>query len=268
MHLVRELRQRCPWDAAQTPETLRPYLVEEVLELDHALGGGDPEAIKQELGDLLLHLAFQIVLAEEAGWFGAEELTQAVERKMWARHPHLFPDRLPAPPGDDRRWKAMEGDAAASPQHSDANRVWEHTKLREQHPTASVLDGLPPTLPALLMSYRLQERAAGVGFDWPNAAGPLAKVREELAELEREMASGAPTRQLATEVGDLLFAAVNLARKLGCDPRATLEQANRRFAERFRRVEILARERGLELGRATLEELDALWEEVKKSGET
>jgi MazG family protein len=246
VELVRDLRQRCPWDAAQTCETLRPYLVEEALELDHALAH-DPDEIRTELGDLFLHVAFQIVLAEETGRFGAEDLTRAIERKMWRRHPHLFPEKQDGEPAH------LAGD------------TWERTKLNEHGDSPpSVLDGLPPTLPALLMAYRLQERAAGVGFDWPDAAGPLAKVREELGELEQETAEDAPAEDVAAEIGDLLFAVVNLARKLGCDPRAALETANTKFTDRFRCVEELAAERGIDMGRAELDVLDRLWDEVKR----
>src|SRR5437773_12184852 len=243
--LVRELRQRCPWDRAQTPQTLRPYLVEEALELDQAIQTDDPAAMRDELGDLLLHLAFQIVIAEERSQFNAEVVTRTLEEKMWRRHPHLF--------GEGR---GSTGDHAG----------WELAKRREPRAGGKrgTLAGLPPTLPPLLMAYRLQERAAGIGFDWPDAKGPLAKVKEELAELEAETGSGKRER-LEDEVGDLLFAIVNLARKLAIDPRAALERANDKFQRRFEAVEQLAEARGLELGRASLEELDQMWDEVKAS---
>ncbi len=238
IELVRDLRRRCPWDAAQTPTSLRPYLVEEVLELDRAIGDGDTAAVRDELGDLLLHLAFQIVLGEETGAFGAEDVTLAIERKMQRRHPHLF----------------NLGDAPAS---------WERSKLAAGE-RPGVLDGLPPNLPALIMAYRLQERAAGVGFDWPDHAGPRDKVREELDELGAETDARDPSpARIEEEVGDLLFAVVNLSRKLGCDPRAALEKANRRFHERFRHLEALAAERGIDVGTAGLEKLDELWEDAK-----
>lgn len=244
--LVRDLRERCPWDASQTPETLRSYLVEEVLELDHAIGTGEREALRTELGDVLLHVAFQIVLAEERGDFGAEDLTRSVEEKMWRRHPHLFPDKV-----------------AADDPPTERPASWERTKRTEHGSTPpGVLDGLPPTLPALIMAYRLQERAAGVGFDWPDAAGPREKVQEELSELGDAQAREEPAA-LIEETGDLLFAVVNLARKLGVDPRAALERANAKFADRFARLESLAAERGIDVGRSTLETLDRLWEDVK-----
>jgi len=160
---------------------------------------------------------------------------------MWRRHPHLFAD-------------------SKTPDHEG----WERVKKRERGAGSRTLRGLPDTLPPLLMAYRLQERAAGVGFDWPDAKGPLQKVKEELAELEAETGSGKRER-LEDEVGDLLFAIVNLARKLAIDPRAALERANDKFQRRFEAVEQLAEARGLELGRASLEELDQMWDEVKAS---
>ena len=240
--LVRDLRARCPWDGAQTPETLRPYLVEEALELDQAIAAGDRDHVRAELGDVLLNLAFQVVIGEERGEFDAEAVTRGLEEKMWRRHPHLF--GLGEKP-----------------------RTWEQGKREEGSGTRGTLAGLPPTLPRLLMAYRLQERAAGVGFDWPDAKGPAEKVREELAEVEREAESGR-REALAAEVGDLLFAVVNLSRKLGVDPRAALERANSKFRRRFEGIERLARERGIDLAGAGLEALDRLWDEVKAQGQS
>jgi MazG family protein len=244
MTVVRDLRIRCDWDRAQTRATLRPYLVEEVLELDHAIGNEDRPAIREEMGDFLLHLAWQLVLAEELGEFTADELARATEVKMQRRHPHLF-DLGP-------------------------RGGWEEVKRRER--ARGVLDGLPPTLPSLLMAYRLQERAASVGFDWPDTTGPAGKVREELEEVERELLEirdtspgGGDTERglLAAEIGDLLFAVVNLARKSGVDPSGALDGANRKFRTRFAMVEALAAERGQELHAAGLESLDRLWDEAK-----
>jgi nucleoside triphosphate diphosphatase len=242
MAMVRDLRARCPWDRAQTRETLRPYLVEEVLELDHALGEGATGPIRDELSDLLLHLAFQLVIAEERGDFGPDEVAAGLEAKMRRRHPHLFD----------------LGDA----------EPWERIKLRERG--GRTLGGITPTLPPLLMAYRLQERAASVGFDWPDVEGPMDKVREELAEVKAELASrpsgppSAPDEALTEEIGDLLFAVVNLARKAGVQPGPALDRANRKFRDRFEAVERLADERGLDLHGAGLEALDGLWEEVKE----
>jgi nucleoside triphosphate diphosphatase len=250
--MVRDLRRRCPWDRAQTRDTLRPYLVEEVLELDHALGEGDPAAIRGELSDLLLHLAFQLVLAEERQEFSPAQVADDLEAKMRRRHPHLFD----------------LGDA----------EPWEHIKRRERK--GRTLAGLTPTLPSLLMAFRLQERAASVGFDWPDTQGPMDKIREELAEVVTELGSiraevtprgdgdpntppAPPSERLIDEVGDLLFAVVNLARKAGVQPGPALDRANRKFRARFEAIERLAAERGVEVNSAGLEVLDGMWEEVK-----
>ena len=235
LSLVRDLRVRCDWDRVQTRQTLRPYLVEEVLELDQAIAADDTEAIRDELGDFLLHLAWQIVLGEEHGEFSAADLADRAERKMHRRHPHLF--------------------------DLGAREPWETLKRRER--TGGTLDGLPAGLPGLLMAWRLQERAASVGFDWPDAAGPAAKVREELQEVEAEIAAGLPSEALADEIGDLLFAVVNLARKAGVPAGGALDRANRKFRERFAAVEALAAEQGIRLEDAGLDRLDALWNEVK-----
>jgi MazG family protein len=232
--MVRDLRKRCPWDRAQSRETLRPYLVEEVLELDDALGGADPDTIRSEVSDLLLHLAFQLVIAEERGEFTADQVAEQLERKMRRRHPHLF-DLGEAQP-------------------------WERIKRRERK--GKTLAGIVPALPPLLKAYRLQERAASVGFDWPDVKGPLEKIREELGEVEREL--GAPGESLQDEIGDLLFAVVNLARKAAVQPGLALDRANRKFRERFEAMEALCAERGIDLDTAGLQALDRLWDEVKE----
>jgi len=250
--MVRDLRARCPWDRAQTRESLRPYLVEEVLELDHALGEDDTRAIHDELSDMMLHLAFQLVIAEERREFSADDVAERLEQKMRRRHPHLFD----------------LGDA----------EPWERIKRKERQ--GHTLAGITPTLPPLLKAYRLQERAASVGFDWPDVRGPIEKVREELAEVESELARrpkrgrvrvGAdpntppapPEDALVAEIGDLLFAVVNLARKAGVQPGPALDRTNRKFRDRFEGIERLAEARGIELHAAGLETLDRLWDEVK-----
>jgi MazG family protein len=233
MAMVRELRIRCPWDRIQTRETLRPYLVEEVHELDQALGLADPTAIRDEVADLLLHLAWQLVLAEEKAEFTADDAATDLETKMKRRHPQLFDL------GPQAGWEALK---------------------RKEAGARGALEGLPPTLPELLLAFRLQERAAAVGFDWPDSAGPAAKVREELLEVEAEQDPG----RLEHEIGDLLFAVVNLARKVGVRPGPALERANTRFRERFATLERLAAERGIQVHSAGLELLDRLWDEAKQ----
>jgi nucleoside triphosphate diphosphatase len=203
----------------------------------------------------LLHLAFQLVIAEERDEFSPGQVADQLEAKMRRRHPHLFDQGRPEP--------------------------WEQIKRRERR--GRVLDGLVPTLPSLLMAFRLQERAASVGFDWPDAVGPLEKVREELVEVEAHLPTQAasaatnadpnepsrtPSDELTEEIGDLLFAVVNLARKSGVQPGPALDRANRKFQERFERVELLVEDRGIEMTTAGLPVLDKLWDEVKEKGET
>ena len=237
MTMVADLRERCPWDRVQTRETLRPYLVEEVMELDHALAEGDAAAIREEVADLLLHLAWQLVLAQELAEFSPGDAADDLEWKMKRRHPHLF-DLGPKQP-------------------------WERLKHRPEGD--GVLDGLPPALPDVLMAFRLQERAASVGFDWPDAAGPLAKVREELGEIEHELAGGEATpHRLEDEVGDLLFSVVNLIRWKKLDAETVLRKANQRFLQRFRHIEAGARRQERNLSDLSLDEMEALWQDSKK----
>ena len=237
--MVADLRARCSWDRVQTRATLRPYLIEEAHELAAALGTGEPEAIREEVADLLLHLAWQFVLGREAGEFTPDEIADDLVAKMRRRHPHLFDL------GPEQGWEAL--------------------KSRERKRGLGTLEGLPETLPELLMAYRLQERAAGVGFDWPDVTGPVVKVREELAEVEEELArQPVSPERLSDEIGDLLFAVVNVARKAGVHPGAALERSNAEFRRRFVQVERLAADRGVVLGEATIDELNAIWEEVKR----
>jgi nucleoside triphosphate diphosphatase len=234
--LMRDLRRRCEWDAAQTHESLRPYLIEESHEVDEALRAADDRLLREELGDLLLQILFHSVIAEERGAFDLHGVAETLVAKMRGRHPHLY------------------GDGAREP--------WERMKAKRR---ASIVDGLPIGLPALHRAYRLQERAAGVGFDWPDMAGPTDKVEEELTEVRAELASGASGERLESELGDLLFACVNLCRKAGVHPALALERSNATFVRRFRGVEALARERGIELEEASLATLDELWDEVKRA---
>ncbi len=238
--IVADLRERCSWDRAQNRRTLRPYLIEEAHELSAALESGEPEAIREEVGDLMLHLAWQMVLGSELGEFTPAQIADDVVAKMQRRHPHLY-DLGP-----------REG--------------WEELKRKEKPERLGTLSGLPATLPSLLMAFRLQERAAKVGFDWPDFNGPVAKVHEELAEVEAELVGLSPGESsgpLEGEIGDLMFAVVNLARKAGIQPELALDRANAKFRRRFEQIETAATERGLVLGQASLEELDAIWDEVK-----
>jgi nucleoside triphosphate diphosphatase len=240
--VVRFLRQGCPWDAAQTPRTLIPYLLEEAHEVADAIAEERSGDLPGELGDLLLNVAFQIVLAEERGEFDAAAVVASLEAKMRRRHPHLY----------------GEGDA----------EPWEALKARETG-RDSLLTGLTRGLDPLARAHRIQERVAAVGFDWANARGAFDKVAEELEEVREALASegggeGGAGERLEEELGDLLFAVVNLTRLAGTHALNALGRANAKFSTRFGALERLAAERGVVLGRATLEELDALWDEIKR----
>lgn len=235
--LMRDLRRRCEWDAAQTHESLRPYLIEEAHEVDEALLAGDDARLREELGDLLLQILFHSVVAEERGAFDLHDVAESFVTKMKGRHPHLY------------------GDGVREP--------WEKMKAKKR---GSIAEGLPAGLPSLHRAFRLQDRAAGVGFDWPNTEGPVEKVREELEEVENELDAGdSASEKVQDEIGDLLFAVVNLARKAGVHPALALDRANRKFERRFQGIEKLAAERGIKIAEAGLSVLDALWDEVKAS---
>ncbi|MFI5207333.1 MAG: MazG family protein [Gemmatimonadales bacterium] len=233
--MVRDLRQRCDFDRALTLETLRPYLREELAEFEEAQDKGDEARVAAELGDILLHCAFQVVLAEERGAFSLADVSQRLVAKMKARHPHLYAG------GAKPDWEKMKA----------AERRRQQTETGE---AASVLGHLPPGLPELERAFRFQERAAAVGFDWPDVEGPLGKLEEEVREARVH-----PTE----EIGDVLFAAVNVARKAGVHPTIALKNATAKFVRRFHRIERMAQERGVEVASAGLEALDAMWDEVK-----
>ncbi len=241
LDLVRFLRVRCPWDAAQTPRTLIPHLLEEAHEVADAIQDDQNENLAGELGDLLLNLAFQIVLAEEVDAFGSEEVYRRLEEKMVRRHPHLF--------GDGQR------------------QDWEVLKARERSEGEGVLGGLARGLDPLTKAHRIQERVSGVGFDWEDFHGAWDKVAEELDEVREALEKGAPA-EVEEELGDLLFSVVNLTRLAGAHSTTALDQANRKFRGRFERLEALAVERGIRIEESTLEVLDGLWEELKGSQES
>ena len=240
LELMRDLRRRCEWDRAQTHDSLRPYLIEEAHEVDDAIRQGNDAMLREELGDLLLQVLFHSVVAEERGAFDLHDVARGLITKMRARHPHLYPPEGQEP-GERQSWEAMKA------------------KKRR----GSIEEGLPSGLPSLHRAHRLQDRAAGVGFDWPDVEGPAAKVEEELSEVRHELATGADAARLEDEIGDLLFAVVNLARKAGVHASLALDKANAKFAARFTAIEKLAAERGIDVTSAGLTVLDRLWDEVK-----
>lgn len=237
--IVAQLRgpDGCPWDKAQDPATMRPYLLEETYEVLDAIESGDPAKLREELGDLLFNVVMLAQMAQDAGQFAVSDVPAAIARKMVERHPHVF--------------GAAEGGSLAD---------WEQ---RKAVPDRGRLDGVPRTLPALLRAHRQGEKAAAVGFDWDDAAGVLRKVREEIEELEAETD---PVR-VEEELGDLLMAVASLGRKLGAPPESALQNANDRFRSRFRLMERFAAERGQELSSMDAAALDALWEEAKRAEE-
>lgn len=234
--IVEFLRANCPWDRAQTAESLIPYLIEESREVVDAIRSGNAGELEGELGDLLLNVAFQIVLGEEAGALDRESVVDRLETKMKRRHPHLFGE------GEREDWEAL--------------------KARELPDDESVLSGLPGGLEPLLRAHRIQEKLSGVGFDWDDAEGARLKVAEELEEIRAALDRGDP-REVMDEAGDLLFTAVNLARLAGVHATNALARTNRKVEARFRRVEELARDGGRRVAEMSLEELDALWDAVK-----
>jgi MazG family protein len=230
----------CPWDREQTHASLRAGLLEEAYETVSAIDSGDDANLREELGDLLLQVVFHAQLAAEEKRWDFDAVAREICEKLVRRHPHVF------------------GDAQCTDSASVIQR-WDEIKRAEKGGAPqSLLDGVSPGMPALIRAEKIQKKAAKIGFDWPDAAPVFEKVREELAEAE-----AAPSGKLEDEIGDVLFAAVNLARKLHLDAETALNRATDKFAARFRAVEALAQERSLTLENMTLAELDVLWEEVK-----
>lgn len=261
--LVARLRapDGCPWDREQTLGDLRAYLLEEAHEVAAAIDSGDAVELAGELGDLLFQAVFIGRLAEEAGSFTLAEVIDRVVDKMVDRHPHVF--GTPASRADPDGTESPTDAAAVA-------RAWERRKAR-QRSAGSLLSGVATSLPALIGAYRLTQKAAGIGFDWPDAAAVAAKVREELVEVEDAAAQPGDREAVAEELGDLLFAVANLARHHGVDPEAALASANLKFRRRFAQVEQRLAAAGRELAEVDLETMDAAWEEVKRAerdGET
>jgi len=255
MEILRTPVIGCPWDLAQTFDTIAPYTIEEAYEVADAIARGDLHDLKDELGDLLLQVVYHARMAEERAAFDFAAIADALARKLIRRHPHVFGDEVARAsanvPGMWDRIKA--GEAAA--------------KLEAQGQTApphSLLDGVPVALPALTRSVKLQWRAAKVGFDWPDADQILAKFTEELAEFEHERAAGHRER-MEEEFGDMLFVLANLARRMEIDPEAAVRGANAKFTRRFNHIERRLAERGHTPEDATLAEMEALWIEAKAS---
>jgi len=247
MAQLRDPVRGCPWDVEQNFATIAPYTIEEAYEVADAIERGDLAALKDELGDLLLQVVFHAHMAEEAGHFAFDDVAAAISDKMVRRHPHVFGD-------------AAIGSVTAQ------NEAWEAHKAKEREAkgdAASALDGVALALPALLRAAKISRRAARIGFDWPDADAVIDKIEEELEEIEFAIDEAADNNDRAAieeEVGDLLFAAANLARKLDIEPETALRRATGKFERRFRQVEALAKERGVG---PDIDALEKLWEEVK-----
>ncbi len=237
------LRVQCPWDRKQTNQSLRPNTVEEVYELCDALIKDDSANIRKELGDVLLHILFYSKIGEEKGEFDICDVADSLTAKLIYRHPHVF------------------ADTKVSDAH-DVELNWEQIKLKEKGGNKTVLGGVPAALPALIKSYRIQEKAANVGFDWDLPAQAWEKVREETAEFSAELAAD-NHEKMEEELGDLIFSIVNVARLYGINPENALEKTNQKFIKRFNYIEDAARKAGRDMKEMTLSEMDELWNEAK-----
>ncbi|AMN47072.1 nucleoside triphosphate hydrolase [Steroidobacter denitrificans] len=263
MALLRDPQRGCPWDLEQDFRSVAPYTIEEAYEVVDAIERNDLQGLREELGDLLFQIVFHAQIAQEQGIFGFEEVVAGICEKMQRRHPHVF--------GNERI------DTVAQ-----QNLAWEQIKQRERAPrgghsasgvadgsgsdAASLLSDVPLALPSLTRAAKLGRRAAQAGFQWPDVAGALDKLDEEIAEMRAELARGADPEAIAAEIGDVLFCLVNVCRYLQIDPETSLRGTNAKFERRFRHVERRLRERGRSLQDASLEEMDALWEEGKRLG--
>lgn len=237
------LRVKCPWDAKQTNESLRTNTIEEVFELCDALIENNITDIRKELGDVLLHILFYSKIGEEKDQFDIADVADSLNNKLIVRHPHVF------------------GDVSVSGSH-DVELNWEQIKLKEKGGNKTVLAGVPSAMPALIKAYRIQEKAANVGFDWENVNDVIAKVHEELAEFENELKAGDKTH-MEEEMGDMLFSVINLARHIGINPENALEMTNKKFIRRFNYVEQEVLKSGHQLKDMTLQQLDEKWDEAK-----
>ena len=242
-----ELREKCPWDRKQTFESLRQNTIEETYELASALIQNDMNEIAKELGDVLLHVVFYAKIGSEMGAFDIADVCNKIADKLIFRHPHVY------------------GEQAAE-NADEVSKLWEQVKLKEKDGNKTVLAGIPEALPALVKAYRIQDKAANVGFDWEKPQDVWAKVKEEIAEFEAEV-ENMDEEKATDEMGDLFFALVNAARLYKIRPDNALEKTNAKFIKRFNYIEQKAKEKGLSLKDMTLDEMETLWQEAKRVGE-
>ena len=244
LDIMDELREKCPWDMKQTNESLRKLTIEETYELADAVFSGNDEGIKNELGDLMLHLVFYAKIGSEKGSFTIADVLEGINRKLIYRHPHVF------------------GDVKVSGA-SEVEENWEQLKIKENNGYKAVLSGVPSSLPAIVKSNRIQEKVRGVGFDWENRDQIWDKVSEEISELKEEIENH-DTEKIESELGDVLFSIINAARLYDIDPEAALEKTNRKFIKRFNYLEEQTMKKGISLHDMSLDEMNVIWEEAKK----
>lgn len=244
LEVMDTLREKCPWDREQTFHSLRNNTIEETFELADAITDENMEGIREELGDLLLHVVFYSKLGDESGAFDYADVANGVCDKLIYRHPHVYGDVL-----------------ADSPEEVKQN--WEALKLRKKARKSGILGGVPRSLPSMVKAYRISEKAAAAGFDWQKKEDVWDKVKEEIAEVETEMASD-NKEHLESEIGDLLFALVNASRLYGIDPENALERTNKKFIRRFNHIEKRVAEKNKMMNEISLEELEDYWQEAKR----
>ena len=245
LDIMETLREKCPWDHKQTMESLRTLSVEEVYELGDAVLKNDMQEVKKELGDLIMHIVFYAVIGEEQRQFDITDVLEEICAKLRYRHPHIY------------------GEVKVEDEN-DVLRNWEQLKLQEKGRHHTVLEGVPDALPALVKAYRIQDKVRGIGFDWKQKEDVWQKVREELGELEVEIARNDQER-MEEEFGDFMFAMINAARLYGINPENALEKTNKKFIRRFSYVEEKANENERRLSEMTLEEMDEYWNEAKRN---
>jgi len=244
LDIIDELRAKCPWDMKQTNESLRKLTIEETYELAEAISSGSDDGIRNELGDLMLHIVFYAKIGSEKGLFSMTEVLEGINNKLTYRHPHVF------------------GDVKVSGA-SEVEENWEQLKTRENKGYKPVLSGVPASLPAIIKANRIQEKVRGVGFDWEKREQIWDKVAEEISELKEEIENH-DTESIESELGDVLFSIINASRLYGIDPEAALEKTNRKFIRRFNFLENETLKKGISLHNLSLDEMNVIWEEAKK----
>lgn len=246
VEIMEKLRSEegCPWDRVQTHDTLKRYLLEETYELIEAIEKRDFKGMREELGDLLLQVVFHSKIAKDEGYFDIYDVIETISNKMISRHPHVF---------GNADYKTPE----------EVLDQWDDRKKEEGKLKSSILEGIPIVLPALLRAYKIQSRVAKVGFDWDNVDGVIDKVYEELDELKDAIKSD-DKEKIEEELGDVLFSIVNLSRFLKIDPETALRKTNYKFEERFKKLEKIAQQKGLQIKEMNITQMDKLWEEIKK----